>query len=363
MNFRNQWVFIASALGVALGVASAWLALRHEPPQPPVYEPASNPYAQGIYANGIIESDQSTGSNLNLYAEVTGTVARVLAHEGDSVKRGAVLLTLDDSVVRATAAQQAAQADAAGATLAELKAQPRPEVLAVSEAQLVQAQAARRLAEDQHDKLRHALALDPQAVSRDALDNAANAVRVAQAAQAVAQRQLDLTRAGAWRYDIQAQEAQARALREAARSSAALLDKYTVRAPQDGVVMALNVSAGSLVTTQGSYDSHTQGQTPLAVMSTGQATLAVRVYVDEILVHRLPAPDHIVAQMAVRGTDVRVPLEFVRVQPYVSPKIELSDARQERVDLRTLPVLFRFAMPAHVRLYPGQLVDVYVGQK
>jgi len=62
----------------------------------------------------------------------------------------------------------------------------------------------------------------------------------------------------------------------------------------------------------------------------------------------------------VRGTDVSFPLEFVRVQPYVSPKVELSNARSERVDLRVLPVVFHFRRNPSVELYPGQLVDVYV---
>jgi HlyD family secretion protein len=48
------------------------------------------------------------------------------------------------------------------------------------------------------------------------------------------------------------------------------------------------------------------------------------------------------------------------VQPLVSPKIELSDERQELVDVRVLPVIFRFASPKSLHVYPGQLVDVYV---
>jgi len=81
------------------------------------------------------------------------------------------------------------------------------------------------------------------------------------------------------------------------------------------------------------------------------------------LVSRLPAPDRILAQMSIRGTDVKVPLEFVRVQPYVSPKIELSNQRQEKVDLRVLPVIFRFQKKDLMIVYPGQLVDVFIGQK
>jgi HlyD family secretion protein len=68
------------------------------------------------------------------------------------------------------------------------------------------------------------------------------------------------------------------------------------------------------------------------------------------------------AQMFIRGTNIRVPLEYVRVQPYVSPKIQLSNQRTERVDVRVLPVLFRFQKPKDIQLYPGQLVDVYIGE-
>ena len=66
--------------------------------------------------------------------------------------------------------------------------------------------------------------------------------------------------------------------------------------------------------------------------------------------------------MFIRGTNISAPLEFVRVQPYVSPKIELSDQRLERVDVRVLPLVFKFEQTKKLNLYPGQLVDVYIGE-
>jgi HlyD family secretion protein len=90
--------------------------------------------------------------------------------------------------------------------------------------------------------------------------------------------------------------------------------------------------------------------------------LNVRCYVDEILVPRIPSAAKIKAQMSVRGSTVKVPLEFVRVQPFVSPKIELSDQRLERVDVRVLPIIFRVEKPKDLNLYPGLLVDVYIGE-
>jgi HlyD family secretion protein len=98
-------------------------------------------------------------------------------------------------------------------------------------------------------------------------------------------------------------------------------------------------------------------------MGPPQDHLAVRCFVDEILVSQLPSSWHIQAQMSIRGSYTnKVPLEFVRVQPYVSPKIELSNERQEQVDLRVLPVIFRFEKK-DVPVYPGQLVDVYIGKQ
>ncbi len=96
-------------------------------------------------------------------------------------------------------------------------------------------------------------------------------------------------------------------------------------------------------------------------MGDTQNYIGVRCYVDEILVHRLPQSSQMHARMSIRGTNINIPLEFVREQPYVGPKIELSNQRTERVDVRVLPVIFRFAKPKDITLYPGQLVDVYIG--
>ncbi len=184
--------------------------------------------------------------------------------------------------------------------------------------------AAETLAKD-----RSAYAIDRGAVSRDALDTARHAAETA------------------WG-NFQA--------------AAALEDKYTLRVPSSGVVLAVNVTTRSYVSSQGVYNPYTQGYDPAVLLGSSVEGLQVRCYVDEILIPRLPPPDRIKAQMAIRGTDVRVPLSYQRIQPYVSPKIELTDERQERVDVRVLPVIFSFPRPAKVRVFAGELVDVYIGE-
>jgi HlyD family secretion protein len=360
---RNRLLFIASGLGLLLALVSALIFSLQPAAEPPVFNPAANPYPKGVYANGIIESDQPQGENVNIYPEVSGPVTRVLIAEGARVRKGDPLLTIDDSVQRATAEQQRAQSEAALAMLEELKAEPRPETLDVSIAQVDNARAALKNAQDQLEKQQRSYDLDPRSISREALDNARNAAKMAETNLKVVEKQYILTKAGAWSYDIANQERQYTALCKAYAASAALLAKYTISAPADGVVLSVQAAVGSYVSPQGGYDAYTQGFNPLIVMGAPQDHLAVRAYIDEILVPRLADAGKIDAQMFVRGSSLRVPLTFSRVQPYVSPKIELSNGRQERVDVRVLPVIFRFEVPKAVNLYPGQLVDVYVGEK
>lgn len=137
---------------------------------------------------------------------------------------------------------------------------------------------------------------------------------------------------------------------------------HTLRATTDGVVLSISTVVGNYVSPQGAYESYTQGMNPVIVLGTPQTNLNVRCYIDEILVPRLPSASKIKAQMSIRGSNVKVPLDYVRMQPYVSPKIELSDERQERVDVRVLPIIFSFAKPKDLNLYPGELVDVYIGE-
>ena len=363
IKIRTKPLFVIAGCGVALGIAAAIYYNQKKPAEPPVFNPASNPYAQGIYANGIIESFQTNGENINMYPEIGGTVTKILVTEGQAVKAGAPLIQLDDSIQRATTDQIKSQAEAAAAVLAELKAQPRKETLDVSIAQVDAAQASFKNVSDQLNKVRRSYRFNPKSVSKNDLDNAINAVKVASRNLEVATKQYELTKAGAWIYDIQNQERQVVALTKQYEASNALLAKYSLKAPTDGVVLSITTAVGSYVSAQGVYETYTQAANPILVMGGSEEFLQVRTYVDEILVHRLPEPDQMNGKMFIRGTDLSLPLEFVRVQPYISPKIELSDQRQERVDVRVLPVIFKFQKPKDAKIYPGELVDVYLGER
>ncbi len=320
---RNKLLIAVAIIGILAGFISAYVYGLKSKPQPPAFNPASNPYAKGIYANGIIESNQESGENINIFPEVSGVVTRIMVAEGQHVGKGTPLLTLDDSLQRATVEQLQAQADA-------------------SLAQIAFAKASLKSLEDTLDKQEKSHEMDARSVSLDVLDSARNAVEVSKANLMVAGKQYQA------------------ALRSY-QAAIVLLSKYVIKAPAEGSVLSVNASVGSYVSSQGAYDSYTGSLDPPIVMGNAGGYVEVRCYVDEILISRLPKSSRMHARMFIRGTDINIPMEYVRKQPYVTPKIELSNQRTERVDVRVLPVIFRFARPRDIALYPGQLVDVYIG--
>ncbi len=309
---RPRIELLLASLGVAAGLIGAYLYGLHGAPLGPAFSPAANPYAKGIYAEGIVESYQNNGENINIFPNISGTIVGIPVHEGQWVGKGTVLIRFDDSVQKAAVESAKAQIAYARAQLGNVR--------------------------DELSKDEASYRLDPKSISKYTLDDARNAVKVAA-------RNLEVN---VTTYN----------------SAKALLAWYTIRAPADGRVLAIQAAVGSyVVTSQGTYDTYTQSFDPILVMGLSENYVSVRCYIDEILIHRLAPGPQMQARMFIRGTNISVPLEFVRIQPYVSPKIELSDERLERVDVRVLPVIFRFAKPGNIAVYPGQLVDVYVAEK
>src|ERR1017187_1574776 len=161
-DFRNKIIFTLSVLGILAGLVAAYFFGIKRQAQPPVFKPVSSPYDSAIYANGIIESDQPSGANINIYPEVSGPISKVLVHEGQEVAAGTLLFTIDDSVQRANTEQLRLQSEASLALLKELKAQPRKETLAIAKSQVELAESSLKVAQDQYDKRRASYDIDPK---------------------------------------------------------------------------------------------------------------------------------------------------------------------------------------------------------
>ncbi|RYG79238.1 efflux RND transporter periplasmic adaptor subunit, partial [bacterium] len=184
---------------------------------------------------------------IELASKVIGRVAWVGVEMGDKIKKGDVLVRLEDDEYKARVQQQQGQLDAARAKLAELKAGSRPQEVAAVAAGLAKAQAELDGAETNLKRLTELK--ETRAVSGQQIDDAVSLV-AARAAQVEAERQqLELAKAGPRQEQIDAQAGTVRQLEGGLALAMVDLDNTVIRAPLDATILARNVEQGEFVTT------------------------------------------------------------------------------------------------------------------
>src|ERR1700679_3418852 len=99
----NRLFFLAFG-GILVGLISIYAYTEKIKPEPPL-NVSYNPYKKGLYATGIVESYQPSGSNINIYAEVPGKVTAVFVQDGTVLKQNAPILGIDDSVQKEVVAK------------------------------------------------------------------------------------------------------------------------------------------------------------------------------------------------------------------------------------------------------------------
>ncbi len=333
----------AIALVFAVGAVIAMKPVRQaEPPPspPPVAE-----FEASVGAVGLVEANTE---NIAISTAVSGLVTGLYVHAGDRVKPGQKLFSLDDRDLRADLQVKRAALEAARARLAKLEDQPRPEDIPPAEARVREAQANLADAEVQVKLIESVT--DKRAVREEDVQRRRLAYKAAQARLAEAEAQLALLKAGAWAPDILAAKSEVAQAEAQLKLVETNIGRLTMRAPVDGVILQSNVRLGQFAQT-GTL------ATPLIIL--GSVTpLHVRVDVDEHDAWRVRGGAPAVASP--RGnSSLRIPLEFVRFEPYVVPKKSLTGDTTERVDTRVLQVIYR-VKDQNAPLYVGQQMDVYI---
>lgn len=191
-----------------------------------------------VSTNGKIEPVQ----NFEAHAPIATTVKRLLVKEGDHVRKGQLLLQLDDADIRAQAARAEEQIKAAQAEQIALRNSGTQEELLTLNAQIIKAQSARDAAQRNLEALRRLQQI-----------GAASVGEVRQAEDVLRRAQADLTLLEEKKKDRysppEVERAQAQALEAQAAYDAAedALEKSGVRAPFDGTVYSLPVKQGAFV--------------------------------------------------------------------------------------------------------------------
>ena len=281
------------------GIALAVLFMREANVAEPMPEvPFPAPKKPVDHAIAASGLVEAFGENVSVGVPVSSLVAAVKVKVWDRVKAGDVLLQLDDRELLARRG--------------------------VEEARIAELEAAVARVEEQLKRLQSVT--DAGAVSREVVATKSADLRVAQAEKASAVAAVAQT-------DI-------------------LLGRLSITAPRDGTILQVNVRAGEFVQA-GSADP--------SVILGDLDFYQIRADIDEQLAPQVE--EGVPAVGYLKGdTNHPLPLEFVRIEPFVIPKVSLTGASNERVDTRVLQVIYRIQSGPGVRLYPGQQMDLYLGK-
>ena len=200
------WGFFAAGLGVLLLVAGGVFALKNRAPvvEVAVARPAGDPAQQTLLnASGYVTPRRRA----TVAAKITGRVTGVFFDEGNRVKDGQLLATLDDSDVRRALDSAVADRNSSQAGIRDFEVQLR-------------------YAEIQLHRAAELKAANVQ--SQDQLDNAETAAESLRAKIALAKQQV----AGA---NARIQEAQQ------------AVDNCTIRAPFAGIIVSKDAQVGEMV--------------------------------------------------------------------------------------------------------------------
>jgi HlyD family secretion protein len=311
MNFYLKIIIsllvAACGVGAIISVSNAQAKQQMPPPGDPPIMPPAKPYLHAVAATGILEA---LSENVAIGVPLPGLVTEVFVKVNDPVKKGQPLLKLDDRDLLAEQLSTQAQ-------------------LEISRAQITVSEA--QLAKLESQLARLSAVSDTRAVSREDLENRKQDVSVSQAQFAAAKAQL-----------VSAETSLKRI--------ALLIDRLTVRAPRDGTIIQVNIRAGEYAATAPRNPAIILGETD---------RLQIRADIDEQNATRIRPGQKAYGYLKGDPT-ITFPLEFIRVEPYVIPKVSLTGSSTERVDTRVLQVIYSLARPADLPLYVGQQVDVFI---
>ncbi len=326
---------IARALIVLAALGGAAFAARNlifgRPA--PTYTAVRGDLMQTVVASGRIITPQ----RVSIGATITERVARIPVDEGQSVKRGDVLIELDDSDERAAVAQAQAAMSQADAKLRQL----REVALPAAEQALAQARANALQARQNYER---SVALRNKGFVGEAqLDDARRARDVAESQLRTAQVQVTTNRpSGSDVALAQSALEQARANLAAAQAK---LGQTVIRAPADGVLISRGVEPGNVVQ---------PGKELMALAPAGETQIVVQIDEKNLALLALGQP---AVASADAFPDKRFKADLVYINPGVDP---LRGAVEVKLRVPDPPPFLRQDMTVSVDIEVARRKDTVI---
>ena len=346
IKLRYVLLPVLALTGVGLTLYTVKLQARPAPTAAPSGEPTRSPFGNRVAGSGLVEPVTEI---INVGTPISGVVQSVKVQEGDEVKKGQTLFTIDQRMLQSQFQSAKARLEVARRKLDQLKSLPRAEDLAKAEAVVEQRRAAMKDAQSRLDRLNQIA--DPTAISPNERPTREYELANAKARMAEAEADLGEVRKGSYPEDLAVAAADVQVAEAEVKSLQTDLERSDVTSPIEGTILRVTARPG-----QYAAASLSAGE---GLVTLGQLSpLHIRVDVDELDAWRFDPKGKAVAVLR-GGKRVEHPIEYVRTVPVVIPKKTLTGDNAERIDTRVLQLIYRFT-ENDPGVLPGQVLDVYV---
>jgi len=326
---RARATTLAAALAVVLGLAARAASARTVP----AYVAERRALVQRVVASGRV----MPAARVELGSLSLAKVVRVAVREGDAVRAGQLLVSLDDAEARATLAQARARVQEAAARLDQVRGvTTRTAAESLRRAEI-------RVAKAERDLERARQLFDAGSASGEQRDDAEKALLVARSEEDTATAQAaSLADQGA---DQRLAAAALRQAQAAAAVALAKLEEKEIRAPAAGTILARDVEPGDVVQA---------GRTLVVLAGEGRTRLTVQP--DEKNLAWLHE-----GQAAEAVADAFPAAPFRAALAYISPAVDPARGTVEvRLDVAEPPLFLRPDMTISVNVTVGRKEDALV---
>jgi multidrug efflux pump subunit AcrA (membrane-fusion protein) len=344
---RNYFLAIVGAtiLSVLLIIFSFWR--QNDKPQTAehiIYPPRS-PFQSYITGVGVVEP---LSGNIFISTPLNRIVERVFVTVGDQVKKGDILIKLESRDLEADLFVKEMAYKSAEAKLQKLEALPHPDDLASAEAAFKNAQAEREQSQRQYDMI---LSLpDPRAISQEEKDRRQFRYQQSQERFKEAQAKFEKVKSGSWKPDLEIARFE---VKHAAANVDAIkteIERTSISSPIDGTVLQVKVH-------EGEFSAQATPRVPLMIVG-DTSEMYVRTSINQLEVPYFNANAPAVAFLEGDASREYL-LDFVRVEPFLVAKENITNEIGEKVDTRTFQIIYKIRN-GDPHIYTGARMDVFI---
>jgi HlyD family secretion protein len=345
MNKNNYSIILGIILCFLFLILIVWWFREKPEPENSKITTSLSPFKTFIFGVGIVEAK---GGNINIGTSINRIVEKVPVIVGEKIKKGDELVKFESNDLQADVMLKELDYQLALANLKKIKALPRSEDLIVAEANLKFAELDAEQAHAQNEMIKNLK--DSRAVSQEEANRRSFAYQLAVAKQQQAQATLDKVKMGTWKPDIEIAQLKVLQAKAQVMQSKSNVQRTIIKSPIDATILQVKIREGEV-------PSNDTSRSPLMVIGdTDELHLKASINQYDVP-HFRPEAQAVAFFQGDRSH--AFPLEFIRIEPMLVSKQNLTNDIAEKVDTDVLNVIYRINLKEKP-VFIGQQMDVYI---